>query len=558
MKMTIGNFLFLRLQQVGIEHIFGVPGDFNLQLLEQVKEVDGIEFIGTCNELNAAYAADGYARTKGIGALITTYGVGDLSAVCGIAGSCAEHVPVVFISGVPPLYAMESRLRIHHSLAEGNFDNVMNCLKEFTVVNTRLTPGNAVGEIDRALFRCWQERKPVYIQVPSNISYLMVDVPESKLELKLPASDPEQLRSAAKQIAGLLNKAQKPALLIDMDADRSGLVTGLSSLVKKRRMPYAAFRTGKALLSETDPLFLGVYSGEASVRSVKVAIGTSDCLIATAPCFLESSPMVFPGGIPVTAHVYIRGGDVTIEGEVYEGVTARELVSQLTELVEARATEPEQPAAPARIPSPEPETALTQARLWSRMGSFIRSGDVVVADNGTSNIALTDVRLPEDTKYLSQLIWGSIGYSLPALLGSMMAARDRRHILFIGDGSFQLTAQELSTILRLELKPVIFLLNNRGYTIERYILGMREAYNDIANWQYSALPGVFAPEVEAFTASVETEVELEEVLAKVEECNCACFIELHLDPEDAPAALKIFGPLTAELDYGPRGPQHAI
>lgn len=556
MKMTIGNFLFTRLQQLGVEHMFGVPGDFNLQLLEQVKEVDGIEFIGTCNELNAAYAADGYARTNGIGALLTTYGVGDLSAVCGIAGSCAEHVPVVFISGVPPLYAMESRLRVHHSLAEGNFDNVMNCLKEFTVVNTRLTPGNAVEEIDHALIRCWREKMPVYLQVPSNISFLMVDVPDSKLELKLPGSDPERLESAARHISELLNKAQKPALLVDMDADRSGLVEGLSSLVQKGRIPYAEFRTGKALLSETDPLFLGVYFGEASKPSVKERIGKSDCLIATAPCFVESSPMVSPGGIPVTAHVYIRGGDVTVEGKVYEGVTARELVFRLTELVDARPNEPEKTASTISVPAPDPGASLTQARLWTRMRGIIRTGDVVIADNGTSNIALTDVRLPENTKYISQLIWGSIGYSLPALLGSMMAAPARRHILFIGDGSFQLTAQELSTILKLGLKPIIFLLNNRGYTIERYILGMRETYNDIANWQYTALPGVFAPDVETFVATAGTEDKLEEVLAMVEKCDCACFVELLLDPEDAPEALKTFGPLTAELDYGPRGPQH--
>ncbi|APG23963.1 alpha-keto acid decarboxylase family protein [Syntrophotalea acetylenica] len=555
MKMTIGNFLFMRLQQIGVGHMFGVPGDYNLQLLEQMKEVDGIEFIGTCNELNAAYAADGYARTNGVGALLTTYGVGDLSAVCGIAGSCAEHVPVVFISGVPPLYAMKNRLRVHHSLAEGDFDNIMNCLKEFTVVNTRLTPGNAAEEIDRALIRCWREKMPVYLQVPSNISYLMVDVSDFKLELKLPASDPERLESAARHIAKLLNEAKKPALLIDMDADRSMLVEGLTSVVKKRQVPYAAFRTGKALLSETDPLFLGVYIGEASELSVKEAIGTSDCLIATAPCFVESSPMVSPSGIPITAHVYIRGGDVTVEGEVYEGVTARELVFRLTELVESCPERFEQPTSFTNVPTPQPGASLTQARLWPRMRGFIRPGDVVVADNGTSNISLTDVRLPENTKYISQLIWGSIGYSLPALLGSMMAARDRRHVLFIGDGSFQLTGQELSTILKSELKPIIFLLNNRGYTIERYILGMREAYNDIANWRYSALPAVFAPDIDTFVETVGTEDKLEEVLQKVEGCNCACFIELLLDPEDAPAALKTFGPLTAKLDYGPRGPQ---
>ncbi|MBN1834024.1 MAG: alpha-keto acid decarboxylase family protein [Deltaproteobacteria bacterium] len=558
MKMTIGNFLFMRLQQVGVEHVFGVPGDFNLQLLEQVKEVDGIEFIGTCNELNAAYAADGYARTKGIGALLTTYGVGDLSAVCGIAGSLAEHVPVVFISGVPPLYAMESRLRVHHSLAEGNFDNVMNCLKEFTVVNTRLTPNNAVEEIDCALHRCWKQKKPAYIQVPSNISYLMVDVPETKLKLELPASDPERLESSAKHIANLLNRTQRPALLVDIEVDRSGIAKGLSLLVNKKKIPYAALPTGKALLSEVHPLSLGVYMGEATTPSVKDVIKASDCLIVTEPCFIEGSPMVFPGGLPIRAHIYIRGYSVTVEKEVYEGVNAGDLINRLIDLVEASPATSIQSTSPADVFAPRPGAVLTQIYLWSRMGRFIRSGDIVLADNGTSNIALRDVQLPEDTRYISQLIWGAIGYSLPALLGSMMAAPDRRHILFIGDGSLQMTAQELSTILNLGLRPVIFLLNNRGYTIERFILGMYEVYNDIADWKYSALPQVFAPDVKAFTAIVKTEDDLEKVLAEVENSDCACFIELRLDPEDAPEALKTFGPLTAELDYGPRGPQHVF
>ena len=555
MKMTIGDFLFVRLQQIGVEHVFGVPGDFNLQLLEQVKEVGGIEFIGTCNELNAAYAADGYARTKGIGALLTTYGVGDLSAVCGIAGSLAEHVPVVFISGVPPLYAMESRLRVHHSLAEGNFDNVMNCLKEFTVVNTRLTPNNAVEEIDRALHRCWKEKKPAYIQVPSNISYLMVDVPDTKLKLELPASDPERLESASKHIANLLNKAQQPALLVDIEVDRSGIAGELSLLVNKKKIPYAALPTGKALLSEVHPLFLGVYVGKASTQSLKEAVKASDCLLVTEPCFIEGSPMVFPEGLPIRAHIYIRGYSVTVEKEVYEGVNAGDLIDRLIDLVEASPTTSTQSTSPADISAPRPGATLTQKYLWSRMGRFIRSGDIVVADNGTSNIALRDVQLPEDTRYISQLIWGAIGYSLPALLGSMKAAPDRRHILFIGDGSFQMTAQELSTILNLGLRPVIFLLNNRGYTIERFILGMHEDYNDIADWKYSILPQVFAPDIETFTANVKTEDDLEKVLTEVENSNCACFIELRLDPEDAPEALKTFGPLMAELDYGPRGPQ---
>lgn len=555
MKTTIGNFLFMRLRQMGIGHVFGVPGDFNLQLLEQLNEAEGVEFVGTCNELNASYAADGYARLNGAGALLTTYGVGDLSAVCGIAGSCAEHVPVVFISGAPPLYVMESRLRVHHSLAEGNFDNVRNCLKEFTAAYTRLTPHNAVEEIDRALMSCWREKIPVFLQMPSNISYLTIDAPENVLEFTQPKSDPERLESALACIEELLKKATHPALLVDMDADRSRLAQGLARLVHKRQIPYAAFRTGKAILSEADPLYLGIFNGHASTPRVAEAIEHCDCLIATAPSFTEGSPTVFPEGVPVEAHVYIRGFSVTIKDEVYEGVTAGELIDRLVEMIdECPVLTTAVPHAVA-LPAAKAGAQLTHQRLWARMEKFFRAGDVVIAENGTSAMGLTGVSLPENASFIAQLIWGSIGYTLPALLGTLTASTERRQILFIGDGSFQMTAQELSTMLRRGLKPIIFLLNNSGYTIERFILGKHAAYNDIANWQYAALPGVFAPEAKVFTASVHTEDELEETLQKVEASDCLTLIELHLDAQDAPRSLHTFGPLVAEMDYGPRGPQ---
>lgn len=486
MKMTIGEFLFLRLRQLGVGHVFGVPGDFNLQLLEQIKAVDGIEFVSTCNELNASYAADGYARLNGMGAVLTTYGV---------------------------------------------------------------------DELDRILLSCWREKLPVYIQIPSNISYLEVEVPDNALVRKTPQSDAERLESAARHIAGLLAKANKPGLIVDIDADRSGLTQGLTKLARKRQIPYMAFRSGKAILSEADPLFMGIISGEKSEPHVKDLVNNSDCLIATAPCFAEASPMVSPKGLAINGHVYIRGFNVMVEGEVYEGVVAAELLERLTELVEERPAQAPTPATP-QVKQAGTGTPLTQDFLWPTMGTFFRKGDVICVENGTSLNAIASVRLPEDTTFIAQPIWGSTGYTLPALLGSLTAAQNRRQILFIGDGSFQLTAQELSTILNRGLKPIIFLLNNRGYTIERYILGADAAYNDVANWQYLQLPKVFAPNVEVFTASVATEDELIQALATAEKSPHACFIELHLDPMDAPAFLKYFGPLTAELDYGPRGPQN--
>nr|WP_321457577.1 thiamine pyrophosphate-binding protein [uncultured Cohaesibacter sp.] len=553
MKTSIGNYLFNRLKEMGIGHIFGVPGDFTLQMLDQIEEVEGLRFVGNCNELNSAYAADGYARLNRISAMFTTYGVGDLSALCGVAGACAENVPIVFISGAPPLYAMEGRLRIHHSLAEGNFDNVMNSVREFTVAQTRLTPANAAFEIDRILRICWIERQPVFIQVPSNISYLMIDAPESPLDLSMPDSDKENLSSAIELVQNYLEKAKRPAVLIDMDVDRTGYAEALTRLVEKYKIPYASFRSGKAILSESSSLFAGIYNGAASAPHVRDIIENSDCLFVTAPSFVEASTLQFIDQMSAETIVSIRGHSSTIGGEVFEGVMAEELINGLVERVEERTASgvPENLVAPQDIEI-QPDLALTQKRFWPLMEGFFKEGDVILAENGTSNIAMTGLRLPAGANYLSQMVWGAIGYTLPAMLGSMMAVPDRRQILFIGDGSFQLTAQELSTLLREGLKPIIFLINNRGYTIERYIQGMKASYNDIANWDYTALMKVFAPDVDSFTASVKTEGELAEALQLCEQKDCATLIEIHLDPFDAPEPLKIFGPKTAELDYGKR------
>jgi len=150
-------------------------------------------------------------------------------------------------------------------------------------------------------------------------------------------------------------------------------------------------------------------------------------------------------------------------------------------------------------------------------------------------------------------VWGSIGYTVGALLGALLASPQRRHILFIGEGSFQLTAQELSTILRHDLKPCIFLINNHGYTIERAILGKDAKYNDVANWRYAELPKVFRPDAKAETYVVETVDDLNKVLHAKH--AGLVFVESVMDKYDAPIALIKGGHAFANSDYGPRGPQ---
>ncbi|MEB6480483.1 alpha-keto acid decarboxylase family protein [Acinetobacter vivianii] len=554
MFIEIGDFLNLRLKQMGILHLFGVPGDFNLSYLEQVEADSQLEFIGNCNELNAAYAADGYARINGFAALTTTYGVGDLSAINGIAGAYAENVPVVHISGIPPLHVVQKGTLVHHTLVDGNYDNIMNCMKEFTVAQTRLTPANAAFEIDRVLRQCFLDRRPVHIQLPSDITHVKIEVTDRPLDLSYPAVEPELLQSAVAKLCEVIGSAKNPALLIDNEASVFGVTSLLNDLSQKCSIPFASMLTAKNIMDEGSPRYVGTYVGGASQPNVRSTIEQSDCLIGVGVRFSDVGTGVFTHQIATENYIEIKPYALTIFGQDYPGIEIGQLLVELNKKVAPRKLikpilEKQQPQV---IDVPE-QQKLSQDILWSAVADFLKEDDVIIGEVGTSNSALAGLKLPATAKYIAQPLWGSIGYTLPALLGSLLAAPERRQILFIGDGSFQLTVQELSTIIRHGLKPIIFLLNNGGYTIERLIMGENAAYNDIQNWHYTEIPGVFNCKHQYKSCVVETAGQLKQILDTMHQFDGLTFIELKLPAMDAPLSLKKFASVIARFDYGDRG-----
>ncbi len=554
MFMEIGEFLNLRLKQMGIQHLFGVPGDFNLSYLEQVEADAQLEFIGNCNELNAAYAADGYARINGFAALATTYGVGDLSAINGIAGAYAENVPMVHISGIPPLHVVQKGILVHHTLVDGNYDNIMNCMKEFTVAQTRLTPANAASEIDRVLRQCFIERRPVHIQLASDITHVKIEVDTRPLELRYPSVEPELLHSVVDQLCGILVKAKSPALLVDNEAAVFGVTSLLHDLSHKCSMPFASMNTAKNIMNEGSPRYIGTYVGGASQPHVKNVIEQSDCLIGVGVRFTDVGSAVFTQQIAAENYIEIKPYGLNIFGQDIPGIAIGQLLAELNKKVAScKAPQPvlnHQPVQAIEVPE---QQKLSQELLWNAIAGFFKEDDVIIGEVGTSNSALSGLKLPATAKYIAQPLWGSIGYTLPALLGSLLAAPERRQILFIGDGSFQLTVQELSTIIRHELKPIIFLLNNGGYTIERLIMGENAAYNDIQNWNYAQIPAVFNGSKAYQSHVVETIGQLKQVLDNVQQQEGLTFVELKLPAMDAPMSLKKFANVIARFDYGDRG-----
>jgi indolepyruvate decarboxylase len=554
MKQSIGNFLLRRVQEAGIRHIFGVPGDYNLELLQQLQDAGALKWVGTCNELNASYAADGYARLNGLGALTVTNGVGPLSAINGVGGSYSEHVPVICIAGSIPLRSIDRGLGMHHTMADGSWDHFLNAYAHVTAAHARLTPRNAATEIDRLILTAWQEKLPVYMELPSDIAYLDIEVPADPLVLAEPSSDPERLRSCIAAIAERLSAATSAAILVDADADRFGVASELAELAEKTQAPVAVINAAKAVIDETFPHYVGVYNGAASEPHTREAIETSDCLLAIGYRPIEVTTGDFSASLPANT-IHARPYSVDVGDDNYQAVTLKEVLKGVTGAVAPSPNRPPRQAAAAVAARAHADGSakVTQAAYWQAMQEYLREGDVLFVDNGTA-FTLLGLRLPPKCSFVGSINWGSIGYSVGALLGALTAAPERRHILFVGDGSFQVSAQELSTILRHDHKPVIFLVNNGGYTIERGYLGKDETYNDIANWAYADLPKVFRRDTTARSFVVKTIGDLQDALSAPN--DTMIFVESIMDAHDALGPVINSSNKGAELDYGPRGPQH--
>ena len=287
MSISIGDYLLARLSEMGVRHMFGVPGDFNLWFLEQTVRNSSINFVGCCNELNAAYAADGCSRLAGISALATTYGVGELASLSGVAGAYAERVPIVCITGAPPLPSIQQRALLHHTLSDGNYDNMLNCYREFTVAQTRIEPANARQEIDRVLRTCWIEKRPVYLQLPSDVAGVRTEPITAPLDLDAPSSDPVQLAGAIAKISERISQASAPAFLLDADTERFGLAQLIVLLAETNGIPMAHLIPAKGVIDETHPLAIGIYRGAGSSPEVRQVIEGSDCLICVGTRFTD-------------------------------------------------------------------------------------------------------------------------------------------------------------------------------------------------------------------------------------------------------------------------------
>ncbi|GAS57346.1 alpha-keto acid decarboxylase family protein [Salmonella enterica] len=533
---TVADYLLDRLAGCGIGHLFGVPGDYNLQFLDHVIDHPTLRWVGCANELNAAYAADGYARMSGAGALLTTFGVGELSAINGIAGSYAEYVPVLHIVGAPCSAAQQRGELMHHTLGDGDFRHFYRMSQAISAASAILDEQNACFEIDRVLGEMFAARRPGYIMLPADVAKKTAIPPTQALALPVHEAQSGVETAFRYHARQCLMNSRRIALLADFLAGRFGLRPLLQRWMAETPIAHATLLMGKGLFDEQHPNFVGTYSAGASSKEVRQAIEDADRVICVGTRFVDTLTAGFTQQLPAERTLEIQPYASRI-GETWFNLPMAQAVSTLRELcLECAFAPPPTRSAgqPVRIDKGE----LTQESFWQTLQQYLKPGDIVLVDQGTAAFGAAALSLPDGAEVVVQPLWGSIGYSLPAAFGAQTACPDRRGVLIIGGGAAQPTIQEMGSMLRDGQAPVILLLNNDGYTVERAIHGAAQRYNDIASWNWTQIPPALNAAQQAECWRVTQAIQLAEVLERLARPQRLSFIEVMLPKADLPELLR--------------------
>ncbi|KAF2400301.1 pyruvate decarboxylase isoenzyme [Trichodelitschia bisporula] len=551
-NIPLGLYLWLRIRQIGIGTVLGVPGDFNLELLDHIYNVPGLRFVGNANELNAAYAADGYGRINGTpGVFVTTHGVGELSAVNGVSGSLCERVKVIHVVGQTPRPLQQAKAMIHHSIGDQPDHQLYNKVSK----PIRLTAAelwdveNAPAEIDRVIRECVISCGPVYIFMPIDMS--SEPVPSSLLSTPIdfsPPIDSDAQNRAVEAIVGALREARSPCLFVDALVQRYDAREDCAALAKRLRVPVYSTHMGKATVDETEEFYAGIYHGQVDDKAICEGIESSDCVLVLGSVNADTNSGGFTRKIRKDAEVQINPNNVVVKGERYDGIAIKQVLSLLEDAlqgVEVARVKPPQ-VLPKPLPVDHAAKNLTQSWIWSRIAAFLKPHDVVMAETGTTLFGLTPERMPSDVRFVSQAYYGSIGYIFAASLGIELSLEDSHHekgtprgrtVCVTGDGSMALTIQEVGTMISQGLKPVVVVLNNKGYTVERVIHGALQPYNTTPKTNYSHLLPLFAhPQADQCFHKAVTKEEFVKVFEKAElaDPQVTHLVELVLDAMDSP------------------------
>ncbi len=415
---TVIEYVLGRLNQIGISDIFGVPGDFAFPVHDAIVGHPDINWIGCCNELNAAYAADGYARLRGVGAVSTTYGVGELSAISAIAGSYAELLPVFHLTGMPNLATQADRALVHHTLGNGEFELFKSMADTVVGASAIITPANTVSETERLIAEALYNRRPVYMAFPSDVA----DQPllASGAPLEIPVSNPSSLAAAVDAVANALNAAQNACALPGLLVHRLGLQHQLREFIEATALPFATMFADKTALDEDSPNYIGMYDGRLMEESVREFVESCDAVLTIGTMQTDFNTGAFTAHLDPSRTIDIGLHRTTVGSAVYQNVEMADILRELnTRGINPRASIDIRPTSLGPVVSSGTDP-ITADALYPRWADFIREDDIVIAETGTCSMGLAFAQFPRGAQFYNQTLWGAIGWATPAAFGPLL------------------------------------------------------------------------------------------------------------------------------------------
>ncbi|KAM7212962.1 thiamine diphosphate-binding fold [Rhypophila decipiens] len=493
-KFTVGDYLAERLTQIGIHQYFHVPGDYNLVLLDKLENHSDLVGIGCANELNCSMAAEGYARANGPSACVVTFSVGALSAFNGTGSAYSENLPLILISGAPNTNDFGQHHILHHTLGTTDFTYQLEMAKKITCCAVAIPrAADAPRLIDRALRAAILARKPAYIEIPCNLANAACVRPGPVSAVTDHVmSDTAALEAAGKCAAEYLDGKLKPVILVGPKLRRAGAEKELLKLAEAMGCAVAVQPAAKGMFPEDHKQFVGIFWGQVSTCGAESILHWADAILCVGTVFNDYSTVGWTAmpDIPLmTAEI----DHVTFPGAHFSRVRLAEFLARLatqvthndSTMVEYGRLRPD----PVLVHTAAPGDVLTRKETSRQIQQLVDEKTTVFVETGDSWFNGIQLKLPRGAQFEIEMQWGHIGWSIPAAFGYSIRHPERRTIIMIGDGSFQVTAQEVSQMVRYNLPIIILLMNNRGYTIEVEIHD--GSYNRIKNWNYAMLIQAF-------------------------------------------------------------------
>ncbi|KAF7593684.1 Pyruvate decarboxylase 3 [Aspergillus hancockii] len=581
---NVGTYIANRMEELGVGDYFVVPGDTNLTLLDNLLKNPRLRMVVCCNELNTGYAADGYARVSQTktAVVVIPYIVGGLSILNAISGACSEHLKVIVISGCPPTDLLADDKATHHTPSPHNKDQALHAFQGVTAASVRLKSAESAADvIDEAIVKCVQSSLPVYIEVPHDLADAPCSQPAPLSQKLEEAQQPNKNSEALEATMDAWNAASRPVLLIGSHATLSLSRESIQQLVETLGCPVLCQPDGR-WIPESHPQYWGIFwPGILNPGGVK-AVMDSDLWLGLGTSWSDlHNPAIDPNKEKHRL-VSMQYGSVCLPNDrVIEPVELDDLVAALIDsdiCSKSEALSGSKPSHQAQLQTQikDSEDALTIQNLFTGIQSILKEHSVLIADAGDTWFAASHIRLPDGVDFQMQIPYASIGWGVPATLGAQVARSQRRVVLMVGDGGFQMTAQEVSTMIRMKLSPIIFLFNNLGYKAETAV--QDGPYNYIANWDYTKLATSFLEEPHAkphnpfagdnvdeesemlvFAEKIQTQADLLRALQRVErENDKLAFLECCINPDDITPELQNLGEKVSKAHnrHPSKGPEY--